>query len=287
MAGDGDRLVALVAHFRNRQGAEPLGQGLTVGPDQQGHVGEGRDGTAQRLEDLDLGPGVGDVILAADDVGDAHVDVVDHGRQGVEEQAILADQHRIRHRCGVDLGVAAGQVLPGDPLAVQPEAPVRTTALGLVGGPVGFAQAQGGAIIDRRQAARELHLAAAIQFVGGFIAGVQTAGRLEPRSGLLVAVEPLRLVVALIPDEAEPGQVVLDALFELGRGAGQVGVVDAQDEGAALPLGEHPVDQGGADIADVQFARRRRGEADLDGHEETLRREARRSRRRDRKSRRG
>ena len=50
---------------------------------------------AQRLEDLDLRRGVGDVILAADDVGDGEVDIVDHRRQGVEEAPVLADQHRI------------------------------------------------------------------------------------------------------------------------------------------------------------------------------------------------
>ena len=50
---------------------------------------------AQRLEDLDLRAGVGDVVLAADHVGDAEVDVVDHRGQRVEIGAVLADQHRI------------------------------------------------------------------------------------------------------------------------------------------------------------------------------------------------
>src|SRR5690606_17924688 len=81
-----------------------------------------------------------------------------------------------------------------------------------------------------------------------------------------------------VPDQTQPGQVVLDTLFELGCGAGQIGVVDAQDKGPALPLGEHPVDQRRAHIAYVQLTRRRRGETNLDGHGETLKREARRSR---------
>ena len=45
---------------------------------------------AERFEDLDLHAGVGDVILAAHDVRDADVDVVDHGRQRVEIGAVLA-----------------------------------------------------------------------------------------------------------------------------------------------------------------------------------------------------
>ena len=71
--------------------------------------------------------------------------------------------------------------------------------------------------------------------------------------------------MALVPEHAEPGQIVLDPLFKLGRGARQIGVVDPQDELAALPLGEQPVDQGSAHVPDVQLAGGRRSEADLDG----------------------
>lgn len=67
---------------------------------------------AQRFENLDLGACVGDMILAPDDVGDRHIDVVHHRWQGVEEQPVLTDQHRVRHGGGVDPGVAARQVFP-------------------------------------------------------------------------------------------------------------------------------------------------------------------------------
>ena len=48
------------------------------------------------------------------------------------------------------------------------------------------------------------------------------------------------------------------------RGALQVGVLDAQDEGAAVRAGEGPRVQGRADVAEVDEARRRRGEAGSD-----------------------
>ncbi len=46
-------------------------------------MAERRHRPAERLEQGDLDAGVGDVILATDDVGHAEVDVVDHRRQGV------------------------------------------------------------------------------------------------------------------------------------------------------------------------------------------------------------
>src|SRR5690606_28986185 len=155
----------------------------------------------QRLEDLDLGAGVGDVVLAPDDVGDLHVDVVDDRRQRIEEQPVLADQHRVGHGGGVHLGVAARQVFPGDALAFQLEAPVRAAAFGLEGGLLGVGQRQGGAVVDRRLAARQLHLAAAVQFVGRFIAGIEAALGLQAGGGLFIAVEPLGLIVALVPGQ--------------------------------------------------------------------------------------
>ena len=56
-----------------------------------------RGSRAERREQVDLHAGVGDVVLAADDVGDAGVDVVHHRGEGVERRAVGADQHRVGH----------------------------------------------------------------------------------------------------------------------------------------------------------------------------------------------
>ncbi len=64
---------------------------------------EGRRRRAERLEELDLRRGIGDMVLAANDMGDAEIDVVDHARQGVEIAAIGAHQHGIGQRSGIDM----------------------------------------------------------------------------------------------------------------------------------------------------------------------------------------
>ena len=66
--------------------------------------------------------------------------------------------------------------------------------------------------------------------------------------------------------KVEPRQVGFDAvLVFLGR-ALRIGVVDAQHEPAALGAGEQPVDQAGANVADMQPPGGRRRETDPDGH---------------------
>ena len=66
----------------------------------------------QRLENLDLDGGVGDVILAANDMRHPEVDVVDHRGQRVKIGSILAAEDRIGERGAVDVALSAHQVVP-------------------------------------------------------------------------------------------------------------------------------------------------------------------------------
>jgi hypothetical protein len=50
---------------------------------------------AERVVDLLLARGVDQVIVAADDVGDAHVVVVDHDGEHVGRIAVAAQQHEV------------------------------------------------------------------------------------------------------------------------------------------------------------------------------------------------
>ena len=52
------------------------------------------------------------------------------------------------------------------------------------------------------------------------------------------------------------------AALGLARGALEVGVLDAQDERAALPAREQPVEERRARVADVQLPGRARSEAE-------------------------
>ena len=62
---------------------------------QQRLVGEARRRAPERLEHLDLHRAVRHVVLAADDVRDPQVDVVDHARQQVEPAPVLASHDGI------------------------------------------------------------------------------------------------------------------------------------------------------------------------------------------------
>ena len=116
------------------------------------------------------------------------------------------------------------------------------------------------------KAAPEQDLAAKVELLGSLVAGVDAARRLQPLEFALVEVESLGLANHLIRLQSQPIQVVADRLVEFGGRALAVGVVDPQDEGSAMLLREQIVVQRGADVADVQPARRRRGEAGDDAH---------------------
>jgi hypothetical protein len=69
-----------------------------------------------------------------------------------------------------------------------------------------------GAVIDRRQIARLLALAAPVEFLRGFITGIKTPLRLQPRRRLVVKRETLGLPDGNIRLDAEPAQIDGDGL---------------------------------------------------------------------------
>ena len=71
-------------------------------------------------------------------------------------------------------------------------------------------------------------------------------------------------VTGAVPVDPEPAQRVLDLLDRLGDLAARVGVLDPQQALAALLAREQPVEEEGADTADVEEAGRARGHADAD-----------------------
>ena len=75
--------------------AVALGQLGAVRPVDQRDMRHDRHVPAERLVDLLLPRGVGEVVVAADDMGDAHVVVVDHDRQHVGRRAVGAQQHEV------------------------------------------------------------------------------------------------------------------------------------------------------------------------------------------------
>ena len=120
-----------------------------------------------------------------------------------------------------------------------------------------------GAGVARRPAGREHRAAIGFELLrrAEAVVGVPAGEQLVRVRG--VEVQPLGLAVRaagaadvgpLVPVEAEPAQVLEDALLGLlGRSLG-VGVLDAEDEGAVVAAREQPVEERGARVADVQLA---------------------------------
>ena len=156
----------------------------------------------------------------------------------------------------------AHEVGPLDDAVIEQETPVRPATLGLKRRALLLAQRERRAVVDRRQPARGLSLAPPIEFVLGLVAGVEPAGGLERFDRGVVQREALRLPHLEVGDDAEPCEVAADRLDMLLLRARNVGVVEAQDEPAAVPAGEQRVEQRRPRIADVEPAGRRRGEAD-------------------------
>ena len=75
--------------------AVAFGEFRAVGPVDQGNVGHAGKVPSQRIVDLLLARGVDQMIVAADDMGDAHVVVVDHDREHVGRIAVAAQQHEV------------------------------------------------------------------------------------------------------------------------------------------------------------------------------------------------
>ena len=217
---------------------------------------------AQSLEDLDLDGRVGHVVLAPDDVGDREVHIVDDGRQSVKVRSVLADQHRVRQGCTIDVALAADEVVPGDGLLIELEAPMRTPPLRVVAGFYLGGQRQGCTVIDRRQAARLQALAAPVELVGGFVSRVEPATLLQSFGRRGIERRPFGLPHDEIRNHAEPFEIVRDRLGVFDAGALGVRIVEAQHEAPVAGLGEKIVQQCRPGIADMDAPGGRRGEAD-------------------------
>ena len=236
----------------------------------------GRRG-AQRFEQLDLDARVGHVVFAANDVGDGKVDVVDDAGERIQRRAVLADQNRVRQRTDVDHLVATDEIVPRHhggcglhrvrPIRVdEAEPPMGLLSLGFQRGDLGCRQPEPGAVVNWRQAARELALALAVEFAGRFKTRIETPCRFKLGRHLAISRRPVGLAGKSCPVEAEPGQVALDAFGKLLGRTLAVGIVQPQHERAPVRPREQMVQHGGADVAHVQTPGRARRKSDGDGH---------------------
>ena len=222
------RQVAIVAELAHEGRAVALRVGLALRVDDHREMAVLRHGGAERLEDADVLEGVLDVVVAADDVGDALVDVVDDVGDVENRRAVGADDREVLDVLGLLRHVALDDVVELD-----------RALLGHL----------------------EHHDRAGLAVARGLLARVGVAGGDELVDDLEVALHVLGLVEDLfIVVEAQPLHAVEEHRDGLRRGSLEVGVLDAQQELSARVAGEKPVVDGGADVADMDLARRRRGE---------------------------
>jgi len=209
--------------------AVALRVGLALLVDDHRQVPVLRHRRAERLEDADVLERVLHMVVAADDVRHALVDVVDDVRDVEDRRAVGADDREVRNVLGLLRHVALDDVVElDDALLRHPE---------------------------HRHDAR-LAVARRLLDLVGVARGEQ------PVDGLQMALDVLRLVEdLLVPVETEPLHAVEEDGDGLGRGALEIRVLDAQQELAARVAREQPVVDGRADVADMHLARRRRRKA--------------------------
>ena len=238
-----------------------LGQLLALLVDEERQVGEDRaDAEAERLGEQQVLGGAVDVLLAPDDVGDGHDVVVDDVGEEERRGAVRPQQHEV-----LDAGVLEADVAarPGRRTrwcrrrGCGTAAPARR--------PTRAARGRGRS--RRSPGGPPRRLGPLLDLLRGAVAPV------GPPGGARACRPPPRRASSRsdwwtglpVPVEAEPPHGVEDGLDQLGPVALGVGVLDPQQELAALVAGEQPVEQHRAGAADVEVARRRRGEADTDG----------------------
>jgi len=238
-------------------------------------VGELRHRPAEGLVDGHLLGGVGDVIVAADDVGDVHEGVVDGDHVVVDRDSggnsacsprCRADQNGVADRVGGELDRAADQIVEAERVVLNAEAHGERLSGGDVAGD-GF--------LVQRAAAAGVDLGA--MFRGGqFALGFKLLRRAEAAIGFArgeelfgvrgVEVKPLGLAVgavsalaglagiagAFVPVEAHPAQVFHELGFIAGFRALHVRVFNAEQEIAPGAAGKEPVVKGGTRIADME-----------------------------------
>ena len=261
------RQITILAVLHHAHGAVALGQFLPVRPQDHRQVREARHRRAERFVQIDLARRVVDMIVATDDLGDAHVDVVDHHREVVGGEPVRTQHHEI-----VEFGV--GPLHPALDLVLEHHAagfriPETQHAVGIVA--VRQVLVARAAVVARFLAAVLQRGPHRVEFVLRFVGPVGLAGIVQRLRHLAVAFHPPGLVErAFVRVEAQPVHAVQDRPHRRIGGTLAIGVLDAQDELAAAMARFQPAVQRGARSADVQESGGTGREAGTERHGEAM-----------------
>ena len=214
-------------------------------------------------------------LLGADDVAYLHGTVVDDVSQVVGGVAVRLEQDEVVEGIILEDDIAVYQILKaGLPLQGYLKAHHGHDALSLFFSTLLGGQIAAVAVIAGGLLALNLLGAHGLKALRGAVAVVGAPLLNELLGGVFIELQALRLVVrpivaadigAFVPVQLQPAQGIKDVLLRPLHLAGDVGVLDADDELAAVATGEEPVKQSRADIAHVGIAGGAGGKADSNG----------------------
>ncbi len=218
---------------------------------------------AERVVDLGLPRSVGEMVVAPDDVGHAHIVIVDHHRQHVCRRAVGTQEHEIvevlvlPYHAALNLIVNRG--LAGDR---RPQADHRLDPGGGLGG-VAVAPTP---VIELGATFAPRPLAHLVELLLGGVAAIGLPGGKQLLGHLAVPRGAGELIDGVaVPFDPEPGQPIEDRGDRVFGGAFAVGILDPQQHLASAPSRIEPIEQRGARPSDVEEAGGRRCEAGNDG----------------------
>ena len=196
---------------------------------------------AHRVIDLALPTAIHQVIIAAHDMCDLHVVIIDHHGEIIGRIAIRAQQDEVIEFLGRPAHRALDRVLEHD-IAVGRLETHRERLVGRTVGRVTVAPGRAqGAASRKSLVAQGLDLVGRAPAFEGMPFVEQGIGDL----GMALGARKLRNHIA-VPVETEPAKPVENCVdCRLGR-AGAIGILDAQEELAAMVAGKQPVEQRGA-----------------------------------------
>jgi len=219
-----------------------------------------------------------DPLLAAQHMRDAHQVVIDHVGEVVGRHAVGLQQHLHVDLRPLEVDLPAQHVLH---LAHALARHLHAHHVGLAGlepcGDRGLAEPQAMPVVARLLLGGGLLAAQCIQSLGGAEAAERVPVLQQVIGMLAVDLAALALAIrrvrpahirAFIPFEPEPAQRFEDRGLGLAGAAHLVGILDAQDELAAVLAREAEVEQGNVGGADMRVAGGRRGDAGANGHRE-------------------
>ena len=230
--------VLFVLHHADR--AVSLGQALAIGTENHRNVCELRQRRAERFEDVDLARRVVDVVVAADNVRDVHVQIVHHHAEIVRGHAIGTHDDQVVQLCVLHDDGAFHEVVENY-FAIETileadhrcHARRRGFALRVLGPPA--------TVVARLLAASALSFAHRIEVFLARVAMIGLALANQLLRDLGIALETVHLIDGpLVVVEPQPLHRVEDGLRGFLRGALAIRVFDAQDELAAELAGVRP-----------------------------------------------